>query len=129
MPPQTKSSGEHRAQPRLKLPPMYTHARVRSRGTKKYAWSGHIYDISLTGLRFELDCPLDPGAEVDVQAALPGSPSAVIQLSGHVVRYHDDPDEPGPMRMGMVFDKFTRPIDRRRLHDYLLNYNPTARAA
>jgi hypothetical protein len=110
---------DSRQAPRLKLPAMYTLIRVRPQGNKRYCWTGHIYDISASGMRFELDAPLQPGTLIEVRATLPGPNSTTVNITGRIVRYHDEPNEPGPIRMGMVIDSYTRPVDRSRLSDYL----------
>lgn len=121
MPQRSKQAANSRQTPRLKLPPMYTLIRVRPKGTKRFCWTGHIYDISAAGMRFELDAPLEPGTFIEIRAMLPGSQQTTISVSGHIVRYHDDSDERGPIRLGMIFDAFTNPADRARLIDYLHN--------
>jgi hypothetical protein len=108
-----------RQAPRLALPPMYTLVRVRPRGEERFCWTGHIYDISASGMRFELDEPLPAGTEIEVRAMLPGYPHTTFNAAGHVVRRHDDPEDLGPARMGMSFDAFSHGGDRRRLEDYL----------
>jgi PilZ domain len=110
---------EARQHPRLKLPAMYTLVRVRPRGETRYRWTGYAYDVSASGLRFEMDEPLDAGAEVDVRVLLPGRQHLVFTALGHIVRLHDDDGVPGPVRMGMTFDHFPEPAERDRLHDYL----------
>ncbi len=108
---------------------MYTLIRVKPSGDDRYRWTGHIYDISESGLRFELDQALEPGTEVEVRAMLPGSQHITINASGRVVRIHDDRDEHGPMRMGMTFDKFSRHVDHERLNGYLSCGSTTLMAA
>ncbi|MEX0776496.1 MAG: PilZ domain-containing protein [Phycisphaeraceae bacterium] len=110
---------EARQAPRLKLPAMYTLVRVRPKGSDRYKWTGYIYDVSASGMRFELDYALEPGTEVEVRAMLPGAMQMTVHASGKVVRLHDDHDERGPMRMGMSFDQFGEHRDRRQLMDYL----------
>jgi hypothetical protein len=110
---------ENRSQPRLALAPMYTFVRVRPEGRQRFCWTGHIYDISETGMRFEVDRPIEPGTRLDIQATLPGAPRIDVHATGHVVRLHDDANDPGPIRMGMVFETFSRQADRLRLSDYL----------
>ena len=129
MPQGSSLAPDRRRQRRLKLPPMYTLIRVRPRGTKTYCWTGHIYDISASGLRFELDAAVATGTEIEIRAALPGCHHTTINASGHVVRYHDEPDDPGPIRMGMIFDKFTHKEDLQRLTDYLNENGLLASAA
>ena len=109
-----------RSEPRLKLPAMYTLVRVRRTGEEQYQWSGHIYDVSLAGMRFELDEPIEPGTAIDTRLILPGHRQTLLRVSGYVVRLHDD-DDPiiPPVRMGMAFDQFASAIDHHRLRDYL----------
>ena len=118
---QPKSGVEQRRSPRLKILPMYTSIRVRCHGHLPFDQTGHIYDVSTGGMRFELDHSLECGTHIDVQASLPGTSPTCINLSGHVVRYHE-PDEVGPVRMGMAFDGAIRSADRRRLADYLYDH-------
>ncbi len=115
----SKPATDSRRHPRINLPAMYTLVRVRPPDRTRFCWTGHIYDISASGIRFELDFPLDPGTEVELRATLPGEHHTTVSCSGHVVRHHDPTDERGPFRMGLNFDHFKRPIDRRRLTQYL----------
>ena len=98
---------------------MYTVVRVRPRGDKRYRWTGFAYDISNTGMRFELDEALEPGSHLEVRVMLPGSPPSTFRATGRVIRMHDDPDEPGPVRMGMHFETFRLAADRKHLAGYL----------
>ena len=116
---ESEANAESRMFPRLKLPAMYTLVRVRPQGTDRYCWTGYIYDISATGMRFELDAALPAGTAVEVRAMLPGTDQITFHATGTVVRIHDDSDELGPMRMGMLFEKFTHHADRTRLIGYL----------
>lgn len=109
---------ESRQNPRLKLPAMYTLARVRPSGHDRYCWTGHIYDISENGMRIELDQAIEPGTRLEVRAVLPGTWRTTFHVTGHVVRLHDE-DELGPVRMGLVFDRFARDTDHLRLNAYL----------
>ena len=112
-------SSELRSAARLKLPAMYTLIRVRPVGEDRYRWTGHIYDVSESGMRFELDQPIDAGTRVEVRAMLPGSSHITFNATGRVVRLHDDSDDCGPVRMGMVFERFAHHSDQLRLSDYL----------
>lgn len=119
---------------------------------------GHAYDISATGLRFELDEPLPAGARFAIRLELPGrpggiapansapaavasraaasgkpaesarprpasiieaTPSPAIYAIATLVWRLDDPDEPGPARMGARFEGFPRASDQRRLRDLI----------
>jgi len=115
----TDQPSEARARPRLKIPPMYTLLRVRRKGASRYLWTGYIYDVSGSGMRFDLDTALEPGAEIEVRAMLPGQQHTTFRAEGRVIRIHDDDPGSGPCRMGMVFTAFQTEVDRRRLEDYL----------
>lgn len=108
-----------RQSPRARLAAMYTHLRVRPAGDSRYRWSGYVYDISESGMRFELDDQVAHGTPLEVRMTLPGNAPTTLAATGTVVRTHDD--EPGPVRMGLHFDDFRTEADRRRLSDYLSN--------
>lgn len=109
-----------RDEPRLRLPAMYTLLRARPAGGDRYRWTGYIYDISITGMRFELDKALEPGAEIEVRGMLPAGRHTTFRAAGQVVRIHDDDESGiGPIRMAMTFDTFTHERERDRLLDYL----------
>lgn len=119
---------EQRTSPRFKLPPMYTLLRARPEQAaspdeldqpSRYPWTGHVYDISTAGMRFELDHALPAGARLEVRVLLPGQGHHAFRAVGSVIRLHDDADEPGPMRMGMTFDRFADEADQRLLAGYL----------
>ena len=79
---------------------------------------GHVYDISVSGVRIELDEPLPPGAHVSLHLQLPGAPAAV-EASADVVWCHDDQDDPGPRRMALRFVEFSDRGHHKRLVDFL----------
>lgn len=126
---QAPSVAEARQHPRLRLPAMYTLVRVRLRGESRYRWTGHAYDVSASGLRFEMDEPLDAGAQVEVSVLLPGHQHTTFRAAGRVVRMHDDEAERGPVRMGMTFDSFEDADEQRRFLDYLASAGVHAAAA
>ncbi|MEL7089783.1 MAG: PilZ domain-containing protein [Planctomycetota bacterium] len=113
------TSAEARGFPRLKVPAMYSLVRVRPAGGDRYLWTGHIYDVSLSGMRFEIDHALEPGTPVEVRGILPGQEHVTFSATGTVVRFHDDSPEPGPTRMGMNFASDHHEADQDRLTDYL----------
>lgn len=113
---------ETRRQPRLKIPAMYSLVRVRPAGADRYYWTGHIYDVSLSGMRFELDEPLQPGTNIEVRGILPGQEQMCFRATGQIVRFHDDEPEAGPTRMGMTFTQFHSDVDLDRLTGYLGNH-------
>ncbi|MFP4143892.1 MAG: PilZ domain-containing protein [Phycisphaeraceae bacterium] len=109
---------EARRQPRRSVPAMYTLLRARLEGEPQYCWLGHIYDISLGGIRFELDTALEPGAKLEIRALLPGQDQLFFHATGTVVRIHED-DGFGPTRMALCFDQFRTPLDRQRLARFM----------
>ena len=115
----TPRVAETRQQPRLKVPAAYSVLRVRREGETDYEWSGHIYDVSMSGMRFEIDDALDPGTRVEVRGLLPGQNNAQFSANGVIVRYHDEGPEAGPTRMGMLFEHFQTRTDESQLSDYL----------
>ena len=116
---QVNDRAEFRAAPRYKLPAMYTLVRVRPAGTQRYRWTGYVYDISTSGMRFEIDNALAPDMPVEIHAMLPGKEQITFEAKGHIVRQHDDDFAPGPKRMGMSFDSFAFVGDQERLTTYL----------
>ena len=117
-----------RQHPRLTLPPMYTVFRARPQGKKRFCWTGHIYDVSAAGMRFEIDAPVKPGTAIEFRATLPGPNPTTINAQGHIVRYHDDPAEPGPIRMALTIDEFPHDTDKLRLQSYLRDHGLTQAA-
>ena len=124
--PHPHSIDSARAQSRLRVPAMYTLLRVRKAGDSRYRWTGHIYDINRSGMRFELDTPLDPGTEVEVRGMLPGDAQTTFRATGRIVRLQDDDQEAGPCRMGMVFSSFYSSNDEHRLSHYLNHHGLAA---
>ena len=114
-----ENAAESRKHSRLPLPAMYTLVRVKPRGADRFCWTGHIYDVSLTGMRFELDEPIDPGTVVEIRAMLPGANHVAFNATGIIVRFHDDENDFGPMRMGMMFEEFHHEEDRESLTYYI----------
>ena len=106
-------------EPRLKLPAMYTFLRARALGSAKYIWTGHLYDISMSGMRFELDMPIEAGTLIEVRGMLPGKDHTSFRATGRVTRQHSDAEDRGPVVMDMVFDQFRSPLDAQRLLAYL----------
>ncbi len=110
---------ENRIAPRLKLPPMYTLIRVKPLGEANYQWTGHVYDVSETGIKFELDSPLQAGEEIQIKAILPGLQHTTIEAHGRVIRIHDSEQDFGPCRMAMIFDQFDTHVDKMKLTNFL----------
>jgi hypothetical protein len=106
-------------QPRYTVDPMYSAVAVLLVGGDAGAepLDGHIYEISLDGMRFELDEPLAGGTRISVAMMLPGCTSA-FSAEGCVTRVFDAIDDPGPRRMEMTFDAFVSG-EAERLAAYL----------
>lgn len=116
---------ENRRAPRLKLPAPYTLVRVRMPGRERYAHTGHIYDISRTGLRIELDNGLPHGAHIEFRAMLPGEAHVSFEASARVVRMHEDSPERGPVRMGLEIERL-EDADTIKLERYLATHGVAA---
>lgn len=113
---------DRRRHPRFLLPSMYTAVALRPLDRDKYQWEGHAYDISEGGMRFEIDQPIAPGTPVAARIQLPGAGTLRIAerrpvyVLGNVVWLEeDDIDQPGPVRMALVFTRFLQPGDKERL--------------
>ena len=115
----TSTSRDQRQHPRVKVPAMYSLIRARVVGSNRYSWTGHIYDVSLGGVRFELDTPIEPGTQLEIRSMLPGSGHTTFRAVGRVARLHSDADEQGPAIMGLQFESFQSPMDRHRLEQYI----------
>ncbi len=110
---------KRRGHERIRMHPMYTAVTAcPSKRGDGLRLEGHVYDISMGGVRIELDQPLDPGEIVALHLLLPGAQSPV-QASASVVWVHDEHDDPGPRRMALQFTDFPNDADRSRLGDYI----------
>lgn len=85
---------------------------------KEPPFEGHAYDVSLSGLRFELDEPLKEGTLIDIELHLPGLLGS-IRTKGRVVRILDEDGDDGPRRMAATFQAFDSPLDASRLTTHL----------
>jgi hypothetical protein len=102
---------DRRETPRFTVDPMYSSVTVRpaaGHGRKGFArrpLDGHVYEVSMGGLRFELDRPLRRNAAVEIELTLPGCEQE-IHAHGRIVRVFDELDDPGPRRMAVEFESF-----------------------
>ncbi|MEO0474889.1 MAG: PilZ domain-containing protein [Planctomycetota bacterium] len=115
----SETGRDQRQHPRIKVPAMYTLIRARILGSNRYNWTGHIYDVSLGGVRFELDMPIEVGTELEIRGMLPGSGHTTFRAVGRVVRVHTEEGDHGPAIMGLQFESFQSPMDRHRLAQYI----------
>ncbi|MEX0742454.1 MAG: PilZ domain-containing protein [Phycisphaeraceae bacterium] len=109
-----EASTNRRRAKRWPLDAPYTTLRVRRESDPDTEFDGHAYDISIGGMRFELDMALPVGEQVNLELLLPGEPVTAVQGSGTVVRQHDH-EEVGPVRMAVNFTQ----VDRAALEAYL----------
>jgi len=117
----TLNPADRRRFPRFRVEPMYTAIAVRPIDSERFPWTGHAYDISQGGCRFELDVPIEPGTPVMMQIILPTMHAGVgsdahkaVWVYANVI-WIEDEDEPGPVKMACVFTKFPRVGDEERL--------------
>lgn len=113
-----ESGPDRRRHTRFKVAPMYSHIHVRRGEGATEVLEGHLYDISVGGVRFELDEPLAEGEAVTIDISLPGC-QTLIQATGKVVRVNDANDDPGPRRMALRFESFVNEDSRIALARYL----------
>ncbi len=113
---------ERRVHERYLLPSMYTAIDVRPGEADSFKWTGHAYDLSVGGMRFELDEAITPGTEIGVRITLPGAEhlrlierKPIYVLATVVWVEEDDLESGGPVRMACVFRNFCQPGDEARL--------------
>ena len=117
---------DRRRHTRYTLPSFYTSVDVRRAGEEAFTMSGHAYDISVGGMRFELDDPLEPGTRLVIKIDLPtgltedACEAWSVFVSATVVWVEpDDLETHGPTRMACVFNGFALEKDRERLEHQL----------
>ena len=99
----SKKFQERRGSPRIKLPPMLTSVVATSTTSPQgQTFHGHAYDISVSGVRIELDHPLDLGQTVGLHVDMPWN-GRHIRATADVVWVSDPEDDPGPRRMALQF--------------------------
>lgn len=112
---------DRRRHERFSLRPMYTGIALRGPLEEGFPHEGHAYDISESGLRFELDRSIEPGTQVELKISLPGGGSDAsreIMASATIVWLADE-EEPGPAQMAAVFRRFACEEDHDRLVRHL----------
>jgi len=106
---------------RFHVVPGFTPVRVRAGGE---SLDGHTYDISESGVQFELDHGVPPGTPVMIEIELPAPLSGSRDLIDRVIGVEadivwTDETEPGPARMAAQFTRFKGEGDRARLYGAL----------
>ena len=109
------STSERRVNERFTLRPDVSRVVVHSDGE---LLEGHVYDLSGTGIRLELDNPLEMGKQVEVDFFFAGILKA-IHFAGIITRVFDEIDDPGPRRMGIEIQSFASENDELRMNDLL----------
>jgi len=111
----TPQLSDRRQHERFLLPHMYTAITViHADGMRLCHEHGHVYDVSESGVRFELDRPLPIGDAVSFQIELPNN-GGVVAGTGRIARLFDELDDPGPRRMALAVTRFATSDDRSRL--------------
>ncbi|HHN77244.1 MAG TPA: PilZ domain-containing protein [Phycisphaerales bacterium] len=113
---------DRRRHPRFAVTPGYTPVRLRLLTEDQFTRSGHAYDISEGGVRFEMDIPVEPGTPVAMEIMLPEQPGVLhtndgpgraVFVLGNVVWC--DIEEPGPANMALAITRYARSGDKERL--------------
>lgn len=93
---------------RFQVEPAYSSVRVREIGALMTPRDGHVYDLSMRGMRFELDDDAFPcGTELEIEIRLPGLCGA-IHLKARVVRAASDERAYGPCSVAVEFGRDAR---------------------
>lgn len=114
------SAGERRSSPRLRLPMMYTLLRAGPVSSNGFCWTGRAYDISASGMRFEVDGELRPGDVLNLRVLLPGRKRQLrLRVQGEVIRIHHPQLANGRACLAINFDRFLQPQKQDRLRRYV----------
>lgn len=109
---------DRRRHERRTVPAMYSSVEAKPLAGSAPAALGHVYDVSLGGVRIDLDEPLVPGTDVALVLHLPAEPQG-IHVTGTVTRVFDPDDDPICRRAGIRFKDFDAPADESRLRRFL----------
>ncbi|QKK09131.1 MAG: PilZ domain-containing protein [Planctomycetota bacterium] len=116
----TGNPSDRRADTRFPLKPMYSGIEVKLTGEDQPVFEGHAYDISRSGVNFELDQAIQPGTPICLKLTLPewllglvdgDTDLTSVQIRGTVV-WQDDDGVPGPVRMAATFQSFNSVSER-----------------
>lgn len=119
---------DRRQHERFAMPHQYTGITVQPAGSMTVGeLSGHVYDISESGIRLELDQALAIGSDVSFQLDLPMGHGCVTG-SATVVWVNSEDDDPGPRRCALHIRSFLSPADLARLTGYLGQVQPSRAA-
>ncbi|MEM7628597.1 MAG: PilZ domain-containing protein [Planctomycetota bacterium] len=107
---------------RFNLAPGYTAITVRLAGDEVFTLEGYAYDISESGVRFEVDRPLEAGTRVSIQIDLPQGvigcaddigPGRSVFVTGNVVWC--DVDDDVRTIAAVAITRYDRAGDKERL--------------
>lgn len=113
---------------RFVMPHQYTAVTVHNSSDMSTAGlDGHVYDMSESGIRLELDEALEVGAQVIFQVQLPMGYGPVTGTAV-VVWINDADDDPGPRRCALHIRDYLTPADHARLVGYLGEGQPSCAA-
>ena len=114
----TGNTINRRRHERFSVMPMYSEVTARRLAEEKAeSLAGHAYDISETGVRIELDEPIEQGEAVELEVRI--GVDVELIATATVVWLNDPEDDPGPRRMALEFETFADETGRVRLVDYL----------
>jgi len=120
---------DRRQHPRFALQPMFNAVSLSldEQSTASPALSGHVYDVSESGFRVEVDEAIKPGTAVTFALDLNGADETVCGR-GTVAWGYFDPIEPRTRRLALRVDAFVSDEDRARYRN-LLRAAPLRKAA
>lgn len=114
----SSDSSNRRVHQRRSVAAMYSAVEAKPIGGFGPTASGHIYDVSLGGVRIDLDDPVAPGTDLRLALHLPAE-SKAIRVTGTVMRVFDADDDPICQRTGVRFVAFEDAADETRLRRFL----------
>ena len=100
-------NAERRQSVRFQVEPMYSSVLVREIGVLAAPLAGHVYDLSLRGMRFDVDDAFEVGSEVEIELRLPGLRVPVI-IRARVVREDEMTAAGGPVCVAVEFGRDAR---------------------
>ncbi|RNC81040.1 MAG: PilZ domain-containing protein [Phycisphaera sp.] len=109
---------------RFTLSPMYSRVTMRMLDQDEFHFEGHAYDISESGLKFEMDRPVEVGSNVMLRIDLPldihglpptGSKNRYIEVLARIAWLDEEDIEVGPAKMAAEFLRFVHFGDKERL--------------
>lgn len=123
-----RNTVNRRQHERFIMPHQYTPVTVHRSGCMSLGGlEGHVYDVSESGIRLELDEPLHVGSQVIFQLQLPLGHGPVTGTAA-VVWVNDQNDDPGPRRCALHIRDYLTAADHARLVGYIGEAQPSRAA-